>query len=188
MRVELASLYNRLRTTMIYVTHDQVEAMTLASRIVVLRDGVIEQVGRPQELYKRPANLFVAGFIGSPKINMLKARVEHTATASKAFLADFGSVDLPKLMSDDPDMTICVRPEAMRVGEGDVKTTGTIKLIEYLGAEMLVHFETQSGQSLLLHGSGESEDYAPGDKATVAFDRADMHFFDSREQRVEPVG
>ncbi len=186
MRVELASLYKRLSTTMIYVTHDQVEAMTLASRIVVLRDGVIEQVGRPQELYKRPANLFVAGFIGSPKINMMKAKLDHRSGGARATLADFGVIELPALATRDPDFTICVRPAAMRIGEGEITTTGTIQLVEYLGSEMLVHIETPSGASLLLHGNSEVEP-TPGDAVTVGFNRAEMHFFDSSEQRVEPL-
>ncbi len=188
MRVELASLYKRLSTTMIYVTHDQVEAMTLASRIVVLRDGVIEQVGRPQELYKRPANLFVAGFIGSPKINMLPAGLSQSGTGARLSFKDFGTTELKSLGTSDTEITVCVRPEAMKVDAGDFRTTGTIQLVEYLGSEMLVHFQTGSGQSLLLHGDGENEEeYEPGQEVTIGFNRTDMHFFDAAERRVEIV-
>ena len=189
MRVELASLYARLKTTMIYVTHDQVEAMTLASRIVVLRNGVIEQVGRPQELYRRPANLFVAGFIGSPKINMLKAELEQSGDAARLSLKDFGDVELAALTTTDKTITVCVRPEAMKIGAGDVQTTGTIQLVEYLGSEMLVHFRTESGQALLLHGGGEQEDdFVPGQDVTIGFNWSDLHFFDASEQRIEIAG
>ncbi|MBU1174982.1 MAG: sn-glycerol-3-phosphate ABC transporter ATP-binding protein UgpC [Alphaproteobacteria bacterium] len=189
MRVELASLYKRLKTTMIYVTHDQVEAMTLASRIVVLRNGVIEQVGRPQDLYKRPANLFVAGFIGSPKINMLPAVLDQSGGTARLTLGDFGDVELKALATADRAITVCVRPEAMKVGMGEIRTTGTIQLVEYLGSEMLVHFTTASGQALLLHGGGETElDYEPGQEVNIGFNRADMHFFDASESRVEIAG
>ena len=79
MRIELSKLHSELQTTMIYVTHDQVEAMTLADKIVVLNEGKIEQIGVPLDLYQRPANLFVAGFIGAPRMNFLKVRAEHTS-------------------------------------------------------------------------------------------------------------
>ncbi len=186
MRVELASLYKRLSTTMIYVTHDQVEAMTLASRIVVLHDGVIEQVGTPQELYRHPNNLFVAGFIGSPKINMLDAKLDQTKATAKITLEDFGTIDIPKLDTTDTDLTVCVRPKAIRIGEGEITVTGKVKLVEYLGGEMLVHLELASGNPLLLHGLNE-EGQDLGDIATVGFNHADLHFFDANEQRIEPV-
>ena len=186
MRVELASLYKRLSTTMIYVTHDQVEAMTLASRIVVLRDGIIEQVGTPQELYKRPANLFVAGFIGSPKINMLPAELVRSGAGARLTFRDFGATDVKALDTVDGNITVCIRPEAMKVDEGEFQAKGKIQLVEYLGSEMLLHFLTESGQALLLHGGGDKEeDFEPGQEVTIGFNRADMHFFDANEQRVE---
>ncbi|PJE28661.1 carbohydrate ABC transporter ATP-binding protein, CUT1 family [Pseudooceanicola antarcticus] len=182
MRVELAALYERLKTTMIYVTHDQVEAMTLASRIVVLRGGKIEQVGTPEELYTRPANLFVAGFIGSPRINMLKA----TVSGGQAKMADFAAFALPDLGTRDSELTICVRPEAIQLGGGEVQAEGKIRLVEYLGAERLVHIDLASGQRLLFHAQG-ADSHRAGESVTLGFDRADMHFFDSSEQRVEPA-
>ncbi|MCX2724614.1 ABC transporter ATP-binding protein [Roseibium salinum] len=186
MRVELAALYGRLETTMIYVTHDQIEAMTLASRIVVLRAGKIEQVGTPEELYTRPANLFVAGFIGSPKINMLKATVEDAAGARTAKLADFPDFSLPDIATADADLTLCVRPEAIHLGGGDIKTEGTIRLVEYLGAERLVHIELPSGQRLLFHATG-AQNHRAGEKVTVGLNLKDIHFFDALGERVVPA-
>lgn len=184
MRVELAALYARLKTTMIYVTHDQVEAMTLASRIVVMRAGKIEQVGTPEELYTRPANLFVAGFIGSPKINSLPASVERMGERAKARAAGFAEFDLPALERYDTEMTLCVRPEAVRVGEGDLTIEGVVTLVEYLGSETLVYIGLASGQTLQLHGSVGSRP-KQGEKLTIGMDFKDIHFFGANGQRIE---
>src|SRR5690554_1838985 len=107
MRVELAGLYQRLGTTMIYVTHDQIEAMTMATRIVVLNKGNVEQVGTPFELYNYPRNLFVASFIGSPRMNLLTA----TAQAGRAEVPGLGSLALPAGVSAEGSITIGLRPE-----------------------------------------------------------------------------
>ncbi|SHL57637.1 ABC transporter ATP-binding protein [Roseibium suaedae] len=184
MRAELASLYNRLGTTMIYVTHDQVEAMTMASRIVVLRGGKIEQVGTPQELYTRPQNLFVAGFIGSPKINMLAAKVSRSGGAATIAIDGMPAFQLPGLATGDDALTLCVRPGSMHLGGGDVQTRGKIILVEYLGNETLLHVALSSGQTLLVSDSGRSQ-YRSGEEVTLGFDLADLHVFDSAGQRVE---
>ncbi|KGD87617.1 MULTISPECIES: sn-glycerol-3-phosphate ABC transporter ATP-binding protein UgpC [Rhizobium/Agrobacterium group] len=186
MRAELASLYTRLGTTMIYVTHDQVEAMTMASRIVVLRGGKIEQVGTPQELYTRPQNLFVAGFIGSPKINMLQAKVLREAGETLVDIADLPRFAIPALTATSEVMTLCVRPSSLRVGGGDVTTEGTIRLVEYLGSETLLHVALPSGQVLLASDSGRNP-CRMGDPVTIGFDLFDLHYFDSAGQRVEPT-
>ncbi|MGE6741342.1 ABC transporter ATP-binding protein [Allorhizobium pseudoryzae] len=186
MRAELASLYARLGTTMIYVTHDQVEAMTMASRIVVLRAGKIEQVGTPQELYTRPQNLFVAGFIGSPKINMLQAKVERTRGTAMASVPGLPSFALPALPSADDSLTLCVRPGAVRIGSGEVVTDGTIRLVEYLGNESLLHIALASGQVLLVSDNGKTG-YRSGQTVSIGFDRNDLHYFDAAGQRVEPI-
>jgi multiple sugar transport system ATP-binding protein len=181
MRVELAALYTRLGTTMIYVTHDQVEAMTLASRIVVMRSGKIEQVGTPHELYTKPQNLFVAGFIGSPKINMFAATVD----GNKFDLADFGTFTGPALDHTTANMTLCARPEAIKIDAGDILASGKIELVEYLGSEILLHIRCASGQTILMHTSGQGQ-YTKGAQITVGFDIADLHYFDANEQRVNP--
>ena len=123
MRLELADLHRRLGTTMVYVTHDQVEAMTMADRIVVLRAGEIMQVGAPRALYERPANRFVAQFIGSPKMNVLPAAAIPGAPPGAA--------------------EVGVRPEALRLGEGPLEARVTA--IEYTGADSMIHAETAHG-------------------------------------------
>ena len=186
MRAELAALYARLGTTMIYVTHDQVEAMTLASRIVVLRGGKIEQVGTPQELYTRPQNLFVAGFIGSPKINMIEARVTESGAGMEATAAGFSPFSVPHLRTKDAAITLCVRPGSIHLGSGAVQAQGTVRLVEYLGNETLLHVALASGQVLLVSSKDISGQKA-GDAVTIGFDHADVHYFDSNGERVEPL-
>jgi len=160
MRVELANLYNRLGTTMIYVTHDQVEAMTMASRITVLNAGNIEQVGTPYELYNFPRNRFVATFIGSPKMNML--------AASGGGTADFGAMGLPADVAH-----VGVRPEHLVLGSG---VAGKVTLVEYLGSEIFVHLALPSGQQLLAQADGKAQ-IRMGDAALVSFDAKAAHYF-----------
>ena len=125
MRYEFAKLHEDLKTTMIYVTHDQVEAMTLADRVVVLRDGLIEQVGTPLELYDKPANQFVAQFIGTPQMNVVKASA----------LPEFAHISR---LVVPPDGHIGLRPESVVVGtEHHTSVSGTVELVEALGAEKI---------------------------------------------------
>jgi ABC-type sugar transport system ATPase subunit len=160
-RAELAALHKRLGTTMVYVTHDQIEAMTLAHRIVVLRAGRIEQVGTPLELYNRPANRFVAGFIGAPRMNFLPAEMFPGPTASE----------------------VGIRPQHMRraaAGEAGLKTTVT--LIEALGSETVVHAEA-GGHRVLAVLPGQQQ-LAAGDEISLAYDPKDLHPFDGNGLRV----
>ena len=168
MRVELANLYNRLGTTMIYVTHDQVEAMTMATRICVLSAGNIEQVGTPYELYNYPRNRFVATFIGSPKMNML--------TASGGGTSDFGKLDMPAAVTH-----IGIRPEHLVLGGGG--SEGKVNLVEYLGSEIFVHLTLSSGQPLLAQADGKSP-IKLGNTVSVSFDPNVAHYFDTAGQRV----
>ncbi|PIE09779.1 MAG: ABC transporter ATP-binding protein [Rhodobacterales bacterium] len=165
MRAELAALHDRLKTTMIYVTHDQIEAMTLADRIVVLRDGRIEQIATPIDLFNRPANTFVAGFIGAPNMNML--------TAAEAE---------PILNGHPGAATIGIRPQHLRPAETGLRLTVT--LVEALGTETVVHGETASGHAVLAVLPGQS-DVKAGAPLTLSADPADLHFFDDRGQRQE---
>jgi multiple sugar transport system ATP-binding protein len=179
MRVELASLYNRLGTTMIYVTHDQTEAMTMATRIAVLNKGNLEQVGTPFELYNTPRNLFVASFIGSPKMNLLKG----SATGQGIDLAGVGT--LGKALPAAGEVTVGVRPEHLRLdGEGDVTVEGTISLVEYLGSEIFVYVALPDGKTLMAQAPGNAP-FQRGDKVTLAFNAGDAHFFDAAGQRIE---
>ena len=164
MRIEIARLHQRLGATMIYVTHDQVEAMTLADKIVVLNAGVVQQVGSPLELYHKPANLFVAGFIGSPKMNFLKARVDAVdATGVKLSSPDIGSLVLPKPGVDarvGDELTLGVRPHHLAAGPG-ADLHGKVVLVERLGNETLTVIGTPSGQQIVAALPGDI-DITPG--------------------------
>ena len=137
MRLQIARLHKQLDATMIYVTHDQVEAMTMADRIVVLRDGHVEQVGTPMELYASPRNLFVAGFIGSPRMNLLKATLKSPGAGhSIVELADGSSVSIPMDTSEATSgsaLTLGVRPEDIKSGAGDATLKMDVEVAERLG-------------------------------------------------------
>ena len=134
MRLEISELHKRLATTMIYVTHDQVEAMTMADKIVVLRAGVIEQVGSPLELYQRPQNTFVAGFIGSPKMNLIEGPVAEKYAAH----------------------TIGIRPEHIDISDTEGEWKGTVGLSEHLGSDTFFHIKSEvSPDALTVRASGE---------------------------------
>jgi multiple sugar transport system ATP-binding protein len=134
MRIEIGALQRRLRTTTIYVTHDQVEAMTLGDRIVVLANGVIQQVGRPIDLYRTPANRFVAGFIGTPPMNFVEGRLDGAA-----FVADGLRVALAREVPAQP-ATLGIRPEHVTLGDGG-DARGRVVLVERLGGTSHVHVD-----------------------------------------------
>jgi multiple sugar transport system ATP-binding protein len=160
-RVEIAKLHAGTRSTMIYVTHDQVEAMTLADRIVVLNAGRIEQVGAPLELYHQPANLFVAGFIGSPQMNFLAAKVAASDAGGVRIDVGEGSVVVTPAhahgLQVGEAVTLGIRPDQVRVTEpGRGQARGRIDLVEELGDNHLVHVETPSGERLMARAPGTS--------------------------------
>jgi multiple sugar transport system ATP-binding protein len=143
MRIELKRLHERLKATMIYVTHDQVEAMTMADRIVVMNGGRIEQVGAPLELYHRPANLFVAGFIGNPRMNFLSADcLEAKPNATTVRCPMLGAVTLPITVPTSlagQSVTIGLRPEHIRPGDGPCRLTLLPDVVERVGLHTIVH-------------------------------------------------
>ena len=146
MRVEIAKLHQQIGATMIYVTHDQTEAMTLADQIVVMRAGSIEQVGTPQALYEDPDNLFVAGFIGSPRMNFLKA----TFTGGEATLAAGGSLAVPGV-ADTAEAMVGLRPEHLVVeSPADLTFDFHVDVVEYLGGMRYLYGTTASGESLIV--------------------------------------
>jgi len=160
-RVEIAKLHRELGATTIYVTHDQVEAMTLADQVVVLRDGAIEQVGSPLALYDRPANRFVAQFIGTPQMNVV-AREELPATAAAVAGAAF----------------VGIRPEDLRLtapGQGQI--AAQVELVEALGAETLVYLHTPRGAQIVLRQNARTTLVA-GDSVGVDVEVAHLHWFD----------
>ncbi|TCT34784.1 ABC transporter ATP-binding protein [Martelella mediterranea] len=187
MRAELSSLHDRLKTTMIYVTHDQVEAMTLADRIVVLRQGQVEQIGTPLELYNEPANTFVAGFIGSPSMNFLPATVsagDDGAPALNLFGEVMPDIHLPPSVKPDAKVTVGVRPQSIRLAEtGAAAIEITTTLVEALGAETVVYATTKRGEDMLAVLSGQHM-LKTGTAIQVTFDRADIHLFDENGKRL----
>ena len=165
-RIEIAKLHRDLGATTIYVTHDQVEAMTLADRVVVLRDGIVEQVGTPLELYDHPANQFVAQFIGTPKMNLIAADKLKTLAAAGVKLPVGGSVGLR------PEYVLLVAPTV-----GDFKAK--VELVEALGAETLVYVTTEWGDQIVSRHT-ERTTLVAGDSVGVKVDMATAHFFDAK--------
>lgn len=180
MRIELQRLHAELRATMIYVTHDQVEAMTMADRIVVMNAGRIEQVGDPLSIYREPANLFVAGFIGTPRMNFLPARPVSERGASALRIG--GDVAVPLTLPLPPaasdELILGVRPEHLRLGEpGSGRLNGTIRLTEHLGSETLLHVDVGLGERLIVKDEGMSRRHS-GEAVAVLLDAATAHVFD----------
>jgi multiple sugar transport system ATP-binding protein len=179
MRTELSKLHQDLKATMIYVTHDQVEAMTMADKIVVLSAGQIEQVGSPLELYHRPNNLFVAGFIGSPKMNFLKVQVSASEGAAVARLPG-ADISIPTHGASVPagEMTFGLRPEHIdATGKGDVVIEATVKLAEYLGSETLFFVTLADGSELSVKADGLASE-KPGQTLRLGINAKACHLFD----------
>jgi ABC-type sugar transport system ATPase subunit len=170
MRSEIASLHKRLGNTMVYVTHDQIEAMTLADKIVVLRDGLVEQVGTPRDLYEQPDNLFVAQFIGSPKMNILPV----------------GSVSgsLPRQPPNATD--VGMRPEDLKLADPAAGlVSGRVLISEYTGASSLLHVELPAGEVFLVAHEGRAPEAGSAVGLTIAPDR--LHYFDHAGRRCAAV-
>ena len=161
-RLEIARLHHALDASMIYVTHDQTEAMTLADKIVVLRDGRVEQIGSPMELYNRPANLFVAGFIGSPAMNFLPA----------------------SMIGETGAKTVGLRPENVQIGDSG-PLSGTISHVEQLGSDTMVYVDLNSDKLFTVRLFGQ-HDHTIGDSVHLDFDRQHLFLFDDQGQRIRP--
>ncbi len=161
MRIELKRLHRELGTTMIYVTHDQVEAMTLADRIVVLNEGRVEQIGTPLELYHHPRNLFVAGFIGSPKMNFLSATI--AACDGNQVTLDLGTgrpviaaVADAKSLQPGAKVTLGLRPEHLTDTSGEGQLEGEVIALEHLGSETYVHLAYGNDEPLVIKSAGDT--------------------------------
>jgi multiple sugar transport system ATP-binding protein len=179
MRTELSKLHQDLKATMIYVTHDQVEAMTMADKIVVLSAGQIEQVGSPLELYHRPNNLFVAGFIGSPKMNFLKVQA-LTADGAALVRLPGADISIPTHGASVPagELTFGLRPEHIdATGKGDVVIEATVKLAEYLGSETLFFVTLADGSELSVKADGLASE-KPGQTLRLGINAKACHLFD----------
>ena len=171
MRVEIARLHREIGATMIYVTHDQVEAMTLADKIVVLRAGRIEQVGKPLDLYNNPDNKFVAGFIGSPAMNFVAGLAENGSVTAKGLGTVATSVGLP---AKGAEVTVGLRPQHLKITDG---STHRVELTEALGGVSYVHLTAPSGEKLIIERHDQVS-LDPGAMVGVTFDAKDAMLFD----------
>jgi multiple sugar transport system ATP-binding protein len=179
MRAEIAALHRRLGNTMIYVSHDQVEAMTLADKIVVLWAGVIEQAGTPLELYNTPRNQFVAGFIGSPRMNFVDAVVTATSAEGVSLKDAEGNayqagIDVEGLSAGDA-MVVGIRPDHLEIGAA-AGCQVTVQAVEQLGGESYLYCETQGGTRLTAHLPGQTS-MRRGERTSAVFHPRLTHLF-----------
>jgi len=192
MRTEIKRLHRKVRTTVVYVTHDQVEAMTLADRIVVMRGGLIEQAGSPDEIYARPASVFVAQFIGAPTMNLVPARLERAGAGTLLRLPGGAIVTLPparlEALGDCPgELLIGIRPEHLHWAEQPIHDPGitvleaVAYLIEPLGSDTLVFFH--QGERELVARVPPGAVRAPGERFSLTLDAAAIHLFDPVSER-----
>jgi multiple sugar transport system ATP-binding protein len=186
MRVELSKLHRDLGTTMIYVTHDQVEAMTLADRIVVFNGGLVQQIGSPLELYDNPANLFVAGFLGAPKMNLMKGKLTQTDVANAQMSLLTGqqiaaAVDASAAAANT-DVTLGIRPEHVRLADAGAANAirARIALIEHLGDQMLAYLDIVGiADELCMKLPGHTVNLRFGDTVDVVFPPEHCLLFDA---------
>jgi multiple sugar transport system ATP-binding protein len=194
MRVEIARLHHDLGKTMIYVTHDQVEAMTLADRIVVLNGGRVEQVGTPLELYKSPKNLFVAGFIGSPKMNFIEVQPAHAEGAEGQVRVPCGNaIRVPvssAALAMNRKLTLGIRPEHICVAQAgsENKLIGIIKVIERLGDVTYLHVESNRYATPLMMRVDPDIQYQIDDEIKISLPKAQCYVFDQDGQRLAAPG
>jgi multiple sugar transport system ATP-binding protein len=182
MRIELIKLHASLDATMIYVAHDQVEAMTMADRIVVLRDGRVEQFDTPVELYDRPDNVFVAGFIGSPKMNFVPAA---PGTNGSVIVADKVAKSIPGTtgVQMTPSMTLGIRPEHITYSHDSGEWQGTVTVEEQLGSDAFLYVDVPELGQITVRAVGERS-FNRGDTIFLSFDPERCHLFDADQQRV----
>ena len=199
MRVEIIRLYEKLKTTFIYVTHDQVEAMTMGTRIVVMKDGIVQQIDTPTNLYDYPVNKFVAGFIGTPQMNFMNVKVDTKDDDVIAKILDL-NINLGKQKLDDEhlelvdqDMFLGVRSEDIHVSaEGEEGIDAVVSVVESLGSECLVYMKYaqdddpqnihKKHNEIIMKIQGRCA-YRIGDKIKISFNLANIHLFDSITER-----
>lgn len=190
MRTEILKLHQRLKTTFIYVTHDQTEAMTMGTRIVVMKDGLVQQVDTPKKIYDNPNNIFVAGFIGSPQMNFIDARVLSNGNSLQLVLKDETRLELDKNQQEllrskgyvNKEIVLGLRPEhlhdanvdALSSSFNDIETT--VEVMELMGAEIYLHLPI-GGQQSVARVSSQSE-VRMGDRVSLQFHYNKMHLFD----------
>jgi multiple sugar transport system ATP-binding protein len=181
-RAEILRLHQRLKTTIIYVTHDQVEAMTMGDRIAVMKDGLLQQVGTPQQLYDHPANVFVAGFIGSPAMNFMKGVADGSDLRVGEIRLELAG-KAAQVVSGLPagsEVTIGFRPEHLELGGGvagpAVRIPAGVDVVEFLGDQELLHAQAPGGEMLALVSSDHR--VKPGDRVEFQLGLDKLHLFD----------
>jgi multiple sugar transport system ATP-binding protein len=200
MRIELKRIHQRLKTTIVYVTHDQIEAMTLADRIVVMRDGRIEQVGDPMSVYQAPVNKFVAGFIGSPRMNFIPVQLFDEAGTLKARLPGGEALTLPPDRADayrplvGVPIELGIRPEHLTdrpeptggpAGDDSEVFEGVVDVVEPMGATSLITFTLGGGVYNAIGEPGLPR--RPGERLRLSAQLRHMHLIDSRTEQVVPA-
>ena len=178
MRALIKRLHRTMRTTFVYVTHDQAEAMTMADRIVVMRNGVIQQLGTPHEIYHRPRNLFVASFLGSPQVNLVEGRLETNGATAMFVRGGLRAplADATLAAQGGREVVLGVRPEDLRVGGGDLEAVA--ELVSPLGSEQYVNARLDDVELVLRVDKDVT--VAPGDRLPLGFDPRRLHVFDKQ--------
>ena len=188
-RSEIADLHKRLKTTSIYVTHDQIEAMTLGQKIVVLKDGMVEQIGRPMDLYNDPANIFVAGFIGTPSINLLPGRARAQGVTKAIELANGSRIPVdPGLeITEGQEVVLGLRPEHLELTTGPAAggIAATVAALENTGSDMVVTCETHGLR--LVAAFKEQRNIEIGQAVRIVPDHSKARLFDKVTERRVPV-
>ena len=196
MRIEISKLHQRLQTTFIYVTHDQTEAMTLGTRIVVMKDGLIQQVDTPQNLYNKPVNLFVAGFMGSPQMNFIECTVEKESKDVELLFSNY-KITLPeargkKLVEGGyvgKTVILGIRPEDIKDEEMFINNSpesvisATVRVYELLGAEVFLYFDVDEDVHITARVNPRTT-ARPGDTINLALDLSKIHIFDKQTEQI----
>jgi multiple sugar transport system ATP-binding protein len=180
-RAELIKLHQRLKTTVVYVTHDQVEAMTMGTRIVVMKDGFVQQVGPPGTIYREPANMFVAAFVGSPPMQFLKGETLREG-AQLVFKGQGVTLPLTAFGADAPernDIVLGVRPENLDLTDDTAAIPCLVDVVENIGSEALIHGKTPAGEILVIRMATPETVPAAGETIHVKPARGNIHLFDS---------
>lgn len=185
MRAEISKLHQKLNTTMIYVTHDQTEAMTMATRIVIMKDGIIQQVGAPKTVYNHPANMFVAGFIGSPAMNFIRGTIDGNQFITETLKLTIPQNKLSALQASGCQhkaVVMGIRPEDIHPKlQEENCVAARISVAELTGAEFML-YSTVGGHELVVR-AGAVNDYHAGDNINIHFDMNKCHFFDAETEQ-----
>ena len=188
MRADLRLLFERLKITVVYVTHDQAEAMTLSDRLVIMKDGLIQQLGRPDEVYDYPINVFVAGFLGSPTMNFIRCQLDEKANDSYIKTGDFEIKLTDKQLSkikkaaSSKDLIMGIRPEDIRVESQGCTIDCDIEVIENMGSSSIIYFRV-GGERIVATTERVSTDVSASEGCKIGFNPDKLHVFDGKTEK-----